>query len=114
VSLELELRVPDGVVVQGPIKGLRAADATGQFGLLPNHEPFVTVLEPGVLIFRQEDGRERFAAVDGGVLFSERNHLRIVCREAVVADRLEDVADQAAAMLASRLTEEQAARAEFA
>jgi F-type H+-transporting ATPase subunit epsilon len=114
MSLELELIVPDGVVLKSRINGLTAADASGRFGLLPGHETFVTVLEPGLVVFRDEQDRERFAAVDGGVLVLKAGHLSIACREAVVAERLEEVAGRAAAMIEERRLSEQTARADFA
>lgn len=114
MSLDLEILVPDGVAVQARVVSLRAADASGQFGVRPDHEAFLTLLVPCVLSFREENGRERYAAADGGVLVVEKNHVSVVTREAVVADRLEEVADAAAGMLESRRRHERAARAEFA
>ncbi len=114
MSLDLEISVPDGPVLRTSAESVQAADATGRFGLWPNHEAFVTVLEPCVLLFRQTDGRERYAAVDGGVLLLQDNRVSVVSREAVVADRLEEVADTAAAMLRTRREEERQARTEFA
>jgi F-type H+-transporting ATPase subunit epsilon len=101
-------------VVRTPVAAIQAADASGRFGLLPNHEAFVTLLTPCVLLYREENGREHYAAVDDGVLLLEENRVSVVAREAVVADHLEEVADRAAAMLQSRRAEERQARAEFA
>ena len=99
----------------GPrVEALQAADASGRFGLWPNHERFLTILVPCVLTYREEGGRTSFAAVDGGVLLSEQNRVSVVTRDAVVAPRLEEVADAAAAMLRTRREQERAARAAFA
>lgn len=114
MSLDLEILVPDGVAVQARVVSLRAADASGQFGVRPGHEAFLTLLTPCVLSFRDENGRERYAAADGGVLVVAKDHVSVVTREAVIADRLEEVADAAAAMLEARRLHERTARAEFA
>ncbi|HZT80696.1 MAG TPA: hypothetical protein VFA26_10755 [Gemmataceae bacterium] len=114
MSLDLEILVPDSVVLRTRAVSVQAADASGRFGLLPNHEAFVTLLAPCVIVFREEGGRERYAAADGGVLLLEKDQVAVVTREAVVADRLEEVADAAAAMLTARKGQEQLARAEFA
>ena len=114
MTLDLEILVPDGLVLQSRIQGLQAADATGRFGLRPGHEAFVTVLEPCLVIYRDETDRERFAAVDGGVLVVEDNLVSIACREAIVADQLEQVADRVNAMLRQRRLAERTARGEFA
>jgi F-type H+-transporting ATPase subunit epsilon len=106
VSLRLEIRVPEEVVLQADVVSLQAGDATGRFGLRPGHEPFVTVLSPGLIICRAIDGREWYVAADGGVLLLEDDLVSVVTREAVVADRLDAVADAAAAMVTARQEEE--------
>jgi F-type H+-transporting ATPase subunit epsilon len=114
VTLDLEIIAPDRVVAHGRIIALQAADQGGRFGIRPGHEDFLTVLVPCVLRYRAEDGRESHAAVDGGVLLLEGGRVSVVTRDAVVAERLDEVADRAAAMLAVRRGKEQAARAGFA
>ncbi len=114
MSIELEILVPDGAVVQTHAVSVRAADATGRFGLLPNHEPFVTLLVPCILEYQDDRGHAHYAAADGGVLLMQENRVSVVTREAVLADRIEQVADAAQAMLEARRTAEKGARAEFA
>lgn len=114
MSIALEILVPERTVFAGDVVSLEAADATGRFGLRTGREPFVTVLEPCVLIFVAADGRERYAAVDGGVLHLEANRASLATREAVLADRLQDVADRVSHELAGRRTREHSARSEFA
>jgi F-type H+-transporting ATPase subunit epsilon len=113
VTLGLEILVPDAVVLSTRVTGVQAADATGRFGLRPGHERFVTVLAPSLLVYTDEAGTERYAAVDGGVLLLEGDRVSVVTREAVLADRLEEVAEKAAAILDSRRRQERHARAEF-
>jgi F-type H+-transporting ATPase subunit epsilon len=114
MSLELEVFAPDHRVVSERVVSLQAADASGRFGLRTGHEDFLTVLVPCVMRYQLEAGGERFAAVDGGVLLLEGGRLSIATRDAVVADRLDQVADAAAAMLKARREKEQAARSGFA
>jgi F-type H+-transporting ATPase subunit epsilon len=113
VTLGLEIVVPDAVVLAARVTGVQAADGTGRFGLRPGHEPFVTVLSPSLLVYTDEAGAERYAAVDGGVLVLEGDRVSVVTREAVLADRLEDVAEKAATFLDARRRQERHARAEF-
>jgi F-type H+-transporting ATPase subunit epsilon len=114
MTLSLEILVPDSVVLSTTVRSVRAADRSGFFGLWPHHEDFSTLLVPCVLSYRDEDNREHYAAVDGGVLVLQKGRISIGTREAVLADRIEEVADAATAMLAARREEEQTARAEFA
>ena len=113
MSLELEIRVPDRVVIQTRITALSAADETGRFGLLQHRQKFLTLLAPCFLIFREEDGPERYAAADGGVLLMKDDRLSIVTREAVTADRMDDVAEAVESMLNARREHEATARTEF-
>lgn len=113
MSMTLEILVPDGVVLSVSVRGIQATDASGRFGLLPGHENFVTVLEPCVLMYRDEHEQEHYAAVDGGALLLEKNHVAVVTHEAVVADRLEELAGAAEEMLSARHAQERRAQAEF-
>jgi F-type H+-transporting ATPase subunit epsilon len=113
VTLELQILVPDALVLNTRVSEVQAADATGRFGLRPGHERFVTFLVPSLLVYTDEEGRERYAAVDGGVLLLEGDRVSVVTREAVLADRLEDVAKQAAVILDARRRQEQHAQVEF-
>lgn len=114
MTLTLEIIVPDRVIANCRVAAVRATDASGQFGIWPGHENFLTVLVPCVLHYRAEDGVESYAAVDGGALLLEDGRIRVVTRDAIVAERLDEVADRAAAMLDARKGKEQAARAGFA
>lgn len=114
MSLELTILVPDGVALRSRVVGLRAADASGLFGVRSGHEALVTMLVPCVVWLREEGGGERFVAVDGGALVVDHDRVSITTREAVVADRLEEIADTLAGMLDANRQQEQAARAEFA
>jgi F-type H+-transporting ATPase subunit epsilon len=113
MTLGLEIVVPDAVVLDVRVTGVQAADASGRFGLRPGHEQFVTVLAPSLLTYTDEAGNERYAAVDGGVLLLERDRVSVVTREAVLADRLEEVAEKAAGILDARRRQERRAQAEF-
>lgn len=114
MSLDLEIIAPDRVIALRRVVALQAADASGRFGVWPGHENFLTVLIPCVLRYRAENGRESFAAVDGGVLLLEDGRISVVTRDAVVAERLDEVADKAAAMLDARKDKEQASHSGFA
>jgi len=114
VSLHLEILVPDGTVLDTTISAIQAADASGRFGLLPAHESLLTVLAPCMVVYRDENGVEHYAAVDGGVLLLEEGRVAIITSDAVTADRVEDVAKAVQAMLEERRQQEHSARTAFA
>jgi len=113
MTLQLKILVPDAVILDTRVTSVQAADSTGRFGLRSGHEAFVTVLAPSLLVYTNEQGEERYAAVDGGVLMLEGERVSVVTREAVLAERLEDIAERAAAILDARRRQEHHARAEF-
>lgn len=114
MSMELVILAPDHVVIETRVVSIQASDASGSFGIRNGHEDFLTVLVPCVFRFQPESGTERFAAVDGGVLMVERGRISVTTRDAVVADRIEQVADAASSMLAARRGKESSARSAFA
>ncbi len=67
-------------------------DASGQFGLLPDHLPLATVLDFGLARWRPQNSTQwRYAALPGGTLHFAHNTLRIATRDFVVAENLQDV-----------------------
>lgn len=114
MTLDLEIIAPDRVVAHRRVVAVQAADASGRFGIRLGHEDFMTVLTPCVMVIREEDGHESYAALDGGVMVLESGRISIVTRDAVLAARLDEVADRAAEMLKSRSEREKSARSGFA
>jgi len=66
-------------------------DASGSFGILPGHAPFLTVLEFGLARFRVAGGTWEYVAAPGAVVrlggedlhFSARHYLRGADREQI-------------------------------
>ncbi|HLZ87638.1 MAG TPA: F0F1 ATP synthase subunit epsilon [Puia sp.] len=83
-SINLSILVPDRVFLQE--KGVRSVVAEslrGAWGLLPNRLDCVLVLKPGILTYRDKDSRERFVAIDQGVLIKTGPEIRLSVRHAV-------------------------------
>lgn len=99
------------------IVSLRAEDETGAFGIRPGHVPFVTVLAPSVVSWREADGREGHCALRGGTLSVRRgDEIAIATREAVFGDdiaQLEQVLQEAIAAAAERERAERVAHTQM-
>ncbi len=82
------LTVMDGaaVTVFENITQCIAADASGAFGIMADHEPAVAVLRYGLLRFCDADGVWRYAAMPGGVLRFERNRLSLMTVTCFIGD----------------------------
>ncbi len=85
--MRLQIVTPLSVVVNAQVDSLRAEDATGSFGILPGHAPFLTGLTISIVCWKEGDV-ERFCAVRGGMLTVIGDAVSIATREAVAGDDL--------------------------
>jgi F-type H+-transporting ATPase subunit epsilon len=86
--MRLTIVTPLAVVIDEDIDSLRAEDASGSFGILEGHAPFLTALAISILSWKRSEG-EGFCAVRGGALtVSAKSHIAIATREAVAGDDL--------------------------
>ena len=65
--MHLTVTTPRGYLVQVEAEEIVAPGVLGEFGVLPGHIPFMSVLKPGVLSYRGKDGT-KFLAVGDGIL----------------------------------------------
>jgi F-type H+-transporting ATPase subunit epsilon len=88
--MRLSIVTPLAVVVdEDHVLALRAEDATGSFGVLPQHADFLTSLVISVVSWRSSNGTRHYCAVRRGVLSIAGGHdVVIATREAVAGDDL--------------------------
>jgi len=92
------------------IASLVAADDSGQFGILPGHEPLVTALAPGLLRCRRADGGVLYAACAGGVLSCRDDEVRIVSARFLVGDHAETLSAELDRLLGAERAQQLAGR----
>ena len=63
--MHLTVTTPRGYLVQAEVDEVVAPGVLGEFGILPGHTPFMSVLKPGVLVYRLKDGLKYLAVGDG-------------------------------------------------
>lgn len=86
--MRLTVVTPLSIVVDEDVDSVRATDASGGFGILPGHAPFLTALTISIVSWKTTEG-ERFCAVRGGVLtVNDGTSVSIASREAVAGDDL--------------------------
>ncbi|HET6411163.1 MAG TPA: F0F1 ATP synthase subunit epsilon [Anaeromyxobacter sp.] len=83
-QLSLEIVTPERRVLSVAVDEVRAPGVLGGFGVRYNHEPFMTVLEPGRLTY-VEGGREHHYAVGGGFLQVADNRVMVLADTAEAA-----------------------------
>jgi F-type H+-transporting ATPase subunit epsilon len=86
-TLHFSLVSPERELFSGDVKQVDAPGVEGEFGVLPKHAPFMTVLKPGVVRIH-EDGGVTPVFVRGGFADVTPAGLTILAEEAV---RLSDV-----------------------
>lgn len=67
------------------ITALTASDASGQFGILPAHGPLLTLLLPGLVVYRFGE-KQRFLATAGGPFICRDNTVHIISTRFIQAD----------------------------
>lgn len=65
--MKLSLTTPRGALVDLDVEEVTAPGALGELGVLPGHEPLMSALRPGVLVYRAKD-HSGVVAVGAGFL----------------------------------------------
>jgi F-type H+-transporting ATPase subunit epsilon len=108
-KLELEVVTPDRLVIKDMVDIVMAQGALGEFGILPNHVPFLSTLQPGELRYRKDNQLE-YMAVTGGFAEISDNKVTILAEAAERAreidmDRAQRARERAEKRLAQAKTE---------
>jgi F-type H+-transporting ATPase subunit epsilon len=90
--MRLRIVTPLSVIIDEDIDSLRAEDASGDFGILPGHAPFLTSLIISIVSWKK-DNTEQYCALRGGVMTvsgkgSATTLIDIATREAVIGTDL--------------------------
>ncbi len=74
MSLQLSIVTPEGTLVELAVDSVLAPGAQGEFGVLPAHEPYLTVLQAGEVRYVVE-GQIQRVGISGG--FAEVTQERV-------------------------------------
>lgn len=86
-TMRLEIVTADRVIYSEDVDALVAPGIDGQLGILPNHAPLLTALQPGEIRV-VKDGEDTHMAVGGGFLEVMTNTVTIL---ADTAERAEEI-----------------------
>jgi len=100
-GIKLDIVTAEREVYSEDVDMVIAPGIEGQLGILPNHAPLMTILQPGELLVRK-GGDELFLAISGGFLEVRPDHVIIL---ADAAERVEEI-DVARAEEAKRRAQE--------
>ena len=92
-TFPVRLVTPEQVLVDEEVEGVIMRTDEGDVTFLPGHMRLIGSVVPGVVRFQREDGTEEHAAVHGGFVQVDGEHVVIL---APVAERADDIdADRA-------------------
>ena len=106
MAMRLEIVTAERMVYSEDVDMLVAPGIDGQLGILPNHAPLLTALQPGEIRV-DKDGEENYMAVSGGFLEVLANRVTIL---ADTAERAEEIDIERAEAAVRRAEERIAAR----
>lgn len=87
--INLDIATPEKKVFSGKVREITAPGIKGEFGVLPDHAPFSTVLAPGVVEIIYEDGKEELLAVSGGYIEVNRDKVILLVETAQKEDEID-------------------------
>ncbi len=76
--ITLRVLTHEGVALEETATSVIAPGAPGYLGMLRNHAPLVTTLQPGTLLWKRPTGERRTARIGSGLLEVVRNRITIL------------------------------------
>jgi F-type H+-transporting ATPase subunit epsilon len=68
-------------IIERRIRAIRLKDGSGYFGIMKGHIDFMTAVETSLCYYLDENGKEVFLAVDGGIVSVRGETVTITSRE---------------------------------
>jgi len=107
-NLQFDLVSPEKLLLSEAVEMVTVPGAEGDFGVLADHAPFISILRPGVLVVTRGNGQEERIFVRGGFADVTPTGLTVLAEDAVavseinradldqrIQDAREDLADAA-------------------
>jgi F-type H+-transporting ATPase subunit epsilon len=95
-SLTLRVITPDRIALDTQVRSVRVPGADGGLGILPRHAAMVAALDPGLLRYRTEDGKERVLFISGGFAEVRGDTLRVVTEAGEKPEEIDEARAQEA------------------
>ena len=95
MPMQLQIITAEREVFSGEVDAMAAPGIAGQLGILPNHAPLMTLLQPGELMVRA-GGEESYLALSGGYIEVLGNQVIILADAAEDVDEIDEARAQEA------------------
>ena len=100
-TMNVALVAADRELWSGEATVVNTKTLAGEIGIMANHTPLLSVLEPGQVDVRTVDDGHWVAAVDGGFISVAGNQVRLLCEHAEIS--FESNYDEAKRLLDERV-----------
>ena len=77
-TIRLRVLTAQGLAIEEEATSLIAPGEVGYLGILKNHAPLVTTLNPGTLTWKRQDGERKTARLGRGILEVVKNQVTIL------------------------------------
>ncbi len=106
-TLICEVVTPERIVYRNEVEMVVAPAIDGEIGILPLHAPLVTLLKPGEIRVRYDEGREvEWIATSGGYLQVHEDKVIVLADRAEIASQIDvDRAREAISAVRARIAE---------
>ncbi len=81
-NMKLSIVTPLGMVYTGEVKEVYANAVNGEIGILPNHVPFISTTEPGIIRIIEANNQEKFYIASIGFLQVNEDKIEIIVEKA--------------------------------
>jgi F-type H+-transporting ATPase subunit epsilon len=78
----LEIITPDKKIFEGEVNLIKLPGSKGDFEILNNHAPIISILEKGTIKIQDSNKKEHFFEVDGGVIENKANKIIVLVESA--------------------------------
>jgi F-type H+-transporting ATPase subunit epsilon len=86
--IEVTMSHPASILFQQPVARILAESPQGSFCILPRHTDYLTPLVPGIIVFTDAEGGERYFANNHGLLVKRGRQVFITVHHAVPGENL--------------------------
>ena len=87
--IKLSIVTPVGMKYTGDVKEVYASAANGEIGILPDHVPFISTTEPGIIHFTDLEAKEHFFVSSIGFIQVDDNKVEILVEKAQAPEDME-------------------------
>jgi F-type H+-transporting ATPase subunit epsilon len=85
-TFQAQILTPEGALFEGAVEGVKVPGTQGNFEMLVNHAPIISLLSPGNVVVKQPAGEEITYQISGGFVEMNNNRMTLLAESAVILE----------------------------